>query len=232
MLISAQIFPYNQEIFYNKLHKIIEQLTNKTDENTIKKEKKALIHANNYNKLETECLNKRKACFIAILDGRENEEIKKTFDKNIEVLNALVNDKDEKPFTYLWLNATCHSDLLLEFGVSVDSIPNALVYVPSKEVYTTMIGTFDKSSIDTFLGRAIQGKISMQSANKDKFKFKDVDCSLLKEEAIVEADDDDIMKEMMEEIRRKEEEEKIAKEQVKPKKKKGKKNKKKSKSDL
>jgi hypothetical protein len=224
--------PYNQEIIYSKLYKLFEGFWEKnTKDSGIKKEKKTLIQVNNYSNLEKECLNKRKACFIALLDGKKNPNSEANFERNIKVLNELVNDPVEKPFTYLYLNATCYEEILLDFNISVDSLPNALVYIPSKEVYTSMIGTFDKESIDSFLSTVIQGRISMQSATKEKFKFNEKDCSSMIEMQIIETDDDDIMKEIMEE-RRKQEEEEAKQRRESEDKKKNKKKKKKKKSDL
>lgn len=218
--------PYNQEIIYSKIQKMFESIINPEVKESVPLEKKQLIHVDSFSSLNAQCLNKRKACFIALLDGRVNEGSQKIFDSNIEVLNSFVNTTVENPFSFLYVNATCHEDLLQQFNLGVDSLPNAIVYIPSKEIYTTMIGTFDKESIDSFINRVARGKVSMQNINKESFKFQDRDCSLIVEESFASTDDDDIMKEMMEEIRRKEEEEEKLKNDSKQKKK-GKKKKKK-----
>lgn len=230
---NAKIFPLNQEIIYKRLRGIIDQMISQTSstQQKVKREKKELIFVENYSKLKEECLNKRRACFISLLDMRENKESKERFESNLATLNSLVFDNYERPFSYFYLNATCHTDVLLEFGISVDTLPTALIYVPLKEVYISLISTFDKESIDGFLDRAMQGKVSMQSATKSRFEFKEKNCSLIQEEVIVEQEDDEIMKEIMEERRKKELEDGKKKEEEKSKKK-GKKKKKNKKEDL
>ena len=219
------------EITYKKVISLFESFKVKTEENTIKKEKKYLIPIEKSSDLETHCLNKRRACFVALLDGRlMNNEY---FEKSVALLNELNEESQEKPYSFLYLNATCHTEFLEEFSVNIDSLPNALVFVPIKDMYTSMIGTFDKESIQSFLERVIHGKVSMQSTTKDRVKIQDKDCSLIVEEQIIEEEDDDIMKEMMEEIKRKEqEEEEKRKKEEEDKANKKKKKKKKKKTDL
>ena len=206
---------------------------NSDKDTVISSEAKKLIKVDNYSILEKECLNKRKACFISLLDGRNglNTNNTDTFNNNIEMLESLVNSKYEKPFTYMYLNATCHDEILQQFNLGIDSLPNAIVYFPTKDLYSTLIGTFDQESINMFLDMSMKGKISMNTLTtpKDKmFNIKNKDCSLVKEEVLHENDDDDIMKEILEERKKQEEEERIRKVK-KDKKKKKKKNKK---SDL
>lgn len=145
-------------------------------------------------------------------------------------LNDLVQTTKEKPYTFLHLNATCHDEFLNEFNINVDSLPNALIYVPIKDKYTQLIGTFDRENISDYINGVIHGKYGMQTVTKDQFKFLEKDCSLIKDDIIVSEDDDDIMKEMMEEIKRKEAEKE--KERIESEKKKGKKKKGKKKTDL
>jgi hypothetical protein len=228
--------PYQGEFAYRPIKNVLQPYL---DEIQAKKEvkhvKKSLIHVEKFATLEDECLSKRRACFISFLDGRINNEV--SYNNQIGVLENLVKKNSDKPYSFLHVNATCHDEILSEFNVNIDSLPNGILYVPHKDMYANLIGTFDEENVQMFVDKSIQGKNPMQSFTKDRFKiFSDKDCSLIKEEVIEEnTEDDDIMKEMMEEIRKKEEEERILREAHEvnnPDKKKKKKKKKNKKSDL
>lgn len=222
----------NSELVYSKLRSIFDGFVSKGKEekSTLKTEKKTLVHVQSYEDLDKECLSKRRACFIGLLNGKSYEE--QNYNRNVKMLEELVEKDQNKPYSYLYVNATCHDELLQEFNINVDSLPNAIIYVPTKDVYTSLIGTFDEESINSFMSRVINGKVSMQSTTKDKFKVTTKDCSTIQEEVVASSDDDDIMREMMEEIQRKQEQQKIEDEEKSKKKKNKKKKKKSKKSDL
>jgi hypothetical protein len=228
--------PYQGEMVYRQIKNVLQPYLDEIQgKKEVKTEKKSLIHVDKYATLEAECLSKRKACFISFLDGRLNNEV--SYQNQIGVLENLVKKNNDKPYSFLHVNATCHDEILSEFNVNIGSLPNGILFIPHKDMYANMIGTFDEENLQIFVDRSIQGKNPMQSITRDRFKiFSDKDCSLIKEEVIEEnTEDDDIMKEMMEEIRIKEEEERIlreAQEVNNPDKKKKKKKKKNKKSDL
>ena len=224
---SAQLMPYIEELIYSKFKQVISQISNKKAPE--KKEEKKLIHVEDLNTLEKECINKRKACFIGLLDGRDNNLV--NYNRNKQTLDDLVSKSQDKPYTYLHLNATCHDEILRDFQINIDSLPTAIIYIPAKDIYTIMIGTFDSDSINSFMNKVINGRVAMQNITKDKFKLESKDCSLIKEE-IIQDEDDDVLKEMLAEIAKKEEEERLAKEQEAKNKKNKKKKKNNKKEDL
>lgn len=236
MLFSAQVYPLNQELVYTKLINIFEGFANKgrEEQSTLKTEKKELTLVKTFNDLDKSCLSKRRACFIALLDGRVSEE--PAYLRNVNALEVIVAKNQDKPYSFLHINATCHDEILKEFNINIDVLPTAIIFVPSKDMYTNLVGTFESESILSFMDRVLKGKLSMQAITKEKFKvFEEKDCSLIKDEISESSstEDDDIMKEMMEEIKRKEAEaeEKQKIEAESKGKKKGKKKKKSKKKD-
>ena len=52
------------------------------------------------------CLDKRRVCIIGFLDGRPKN--KEKLEENIKTMNEVLETKVGKPFTFSWVNATCH----------------------------------------------------------------------------------------------------------------------------
>lgn len=78
------------------------------------------------------------------------------------------------------------------------------MYVPSKDVYANLIGTFDEENILFFIDRIIQGKVPLKPISKQQVSLQDIKCEELKEQAD-NVDDDDLLKELIEEERKKRE---------------------------
>lgn len=116
--------------------------------------------------------------------------------------------------------------------MNLESLPSLAVYIPSKKIYSTLVGTFDLENIMSYIQNVINGKTSLYNLDPNSIAIKDIKCEELKEEVQESTEDDEILREIIEEERKKREE--YEKEREADMKKKGKKNKKKKgkKSDL
>jgi hypothetical protein len=47
----------------------------------------------------------------------------------------------------MWLNATCHRDVLLSFDVNEMFLPTVVMYSPKTDEYSQLIGGFNDDSI-------------------------------------------------------------------------------------
>lgn len=134
-----------------------------------------------------------------------------------------------KPYNFGWVNATCQENFSTKFNVNLGSLPNLIAYVPSRDVYAMLVGTFEMENLDIFIDKVIRGQANWSKIDKKIIKLDDIKCEEIKE--IVEnLEDDEILKEILEEERIKREEaekEKMKEQAEKKKKKKGKKKKKK-----
>jgi hypothetical protein len=106
-----------------------------------------------------------------------------------------------------------------------------LVYVPAKNLFTTLIGTFDEDTINHFLNKVVNGKASMQNLDKSKMILEEKRCEDIKEIISEFDEDDELMKEIIEEEKKKREQFEKEREQLDGEGKK-KKKKKKKKDDL
>lgn len=115
------------------------------------------------------------------------------------------------------------------FDVDVESLPHGVIYVPGRESYIPLIGTFNVENIHTLINKVLNGRgISLRQLPISNLKLKDdVRCEQLKEEIDTSHEDDEILKEILEEERKKREQlEKEKGEEAKSKKKSKKKKKK------
>ena len=144
----------------------------------------------------------------------------KSFDNGMKALDKLLIDDKTKPFTFGWVNATCQNEFITKMNVNVESLPNLVVYVPHKELYANLIGTFDYENILFFLENTLKGRVPLNSLNKNELTLKDIKCEDIKEKVDENLEEDEILKEIIEEERKKREQfEKEREEQKKSKKK-------------
>ncbi len=174
--------------------------------------------------LELNCLQSKKLCVIGLLDGRTNQDSIKSFDNGMKVLDKLLIDDKTKPFTFGWVNATCQNEFITKMNTNAESLPNIVVYIPHKELYANLIGTFDYENILFFLENTLRGRVPLNNLTKKELTLKDIKCEDIKERVQENLEDDEILREIIEEERRKREEFEKERENSKKNKKKKKKN--------
>ena len=51
---------------------------------------------------------------------------------------------------YAWINATCHEEVFSYFDVEPTSLPTVVFLHTGHNIYSTLIGTFDKDTIESY----------------------------------------------------------------------------------
>jgi len=149
------------------------------------------------------------------LDGRVKKESKKSFKNSIRILEEVLNKKENKPFYFAWVNATCETEFTEKFHVDLNGIPNIAVYVPQKNIFTNLIGSFDSENINNLIQKTLNGKVHLNKINFSDARIKEKKCKEIKEYDETSFDDDEILMEMKEDIKKKKiEEEKEKKRQM------------------
>ena len=187
----------------------------------------------NTNDLVKTC-TKKKLCVIGFFDMRPNDESKKNFEENFKIFKNFTEIAKKRPTSFGYVNATCQEEFTSKFGVNLESLPSAIIYSYSKEVYSNLVGTFSEEDLNELISKTVSGRINFQRMQKDNAVLQDIKCETIQPFVNTEDDDDDIMKEVLAEEKKKREEfdkERNADEdKKKKKKKKKKKDKKKDKS--
>jgi len=123
----------------------------------------------------------------------------------MKIYKEIYGKHTNKPYNFGWVNATCHESFSALFNVNSASLPNIIAYIPSRDVYTGLVGTFDLENIEEFVGNVIRGKANFYRISKDQIKMPDVKCEEIRD--ITEnLEEDEILKEILEEERKKKEE--------------------------
>jgi len=191
-------------------------------------ETKDLKYISNNKTLKKECTEDLKYCLLALLDGRQNKNSIKEFDKHIEILESVANNKVGNRYEYAWVNATCQVNFAAHFNAQPDNLPGVVALLPQVKKYAVMYGSFEKDNINYFIDSVLNGKIPLEEFNNEKIYLKNaINCEEIfdEEEFVSDNQDDEIIKEIMDEAITKREEfeeerEKILKEDKKNKKKK------------
>ena len=119
-------------------------------------------------------------------------------------------------------------ELAGSLNINIESLPNLIAYVPSKDIYASLIGTFDEESILNFIDRVMAGKVPMVNIKKETLNFADRKCEEIFE-VTESSEDDELLREIIEEERKKREEFEKERRSLEEETKKGKKKKKKKK---
>ena len=235
---SARLVKYPHEIYYSFFKKflILNFIKEKKEEKIEKEEtyiEQEIEYVNNNELLEKLCLTtNKKLCLLGFFDGKENESSKNSFDNSMKIYKDFQKKHYNKPYNFGWVNATCQENFSSKFNVNLGSLPNLIAYIPSRDVYAMLVGTFEMENLDIFINKVIKGQANFSRMEKKFVRLDDIKCEEIKEfEENLE--DDEILKEILEEQRIKKEQaekERLAEEEPKKKKKKG--NKKKKKKDL
>ena len=115
----------------------------------------------------------------------------KQFDSNVIELDKVMLEKKSSPFSFVWVNATCQviirfikTNLALKFNIQPDFLPSAILYVPRKGIYSTMIGTYEAGNLKKFMDDFVHGKISQNTLSLSDKDFLRISCESIKEEKI------------------------------------------------
>ncbi len=134
-----------------------------------------------------------------------NSASQKGFANSVKILEDVLNKNTNKPFAFGWVNATCHDQLSNTFNVNPEQVPTLVIYVPSRDSFTTLFGSYDADNINSFIERVIQGKVVFNKVDREKVKLPPIKCEEIKEynESF---EDDEVLKEILEEQKQKKEE--------------------------
>lgn len=76
------------------------------------------------------CPPDSKACVVGLLNGnRDSEASKAKLDEGIATLTHILKKYSHLPF--IWIDAICHSEVLLSLNVQSESVPTMVVYSPA-----------------------------------------------------------------------------------------------------
>ncbi|CAD8111869.1 unnamed protein product [Paramecium sonneborni] len=188
----------------------------------------------NQEQFEEFCQNRQTLCYIALLNGEhkqtKHDDILTKWEYQLEVLDKIKNIHGSKQASFVFIDASCHDELLLKFDISDDALPNFVAYSSSKKIYSKLIGRFDYDSISKFIDKQYKGQSS--NININSIQIIEKNCEEIfqkRKEASQQSGlsdfDEEILKEILEEERQK-------KKELEKELKKGKKKNKKSKDEL
>eukprot|EP00825_Cyclidium_porcatum_P040439 TRINITY_DN5111_c0_g2_i5.p1 TRINITY_DN5111_c0_g2~~TRINITY_DN5111_c0_g2_i5.p1 ORF type:complete len:672 (-),score=172.46 TRINITY_DN5111_c0_g2_i5:332-2347(-) len=224
--------PYGGKFNYNDLSRF---LNSWLEEPKNVKSKKKLIKVESQKQLTDICTKKAKSCFIALLNGAEqnntdNQEIADKFQEQINILEQVKDKFGDRPISFGWIDGICQTQVLQALQMSDLDLPNFIYYSESKQSFGKIIGRFEYETLALFVHNSLKNTIAMNPLNFTELQIQNVNCEETHQKYLsrqVETDqnkseeDDEILKEILEE-------ERIKKEQLKKEFKPEKKNKKKS----
>lgn len=78
------------------------------------------------------CPPEAKACIIGLLNGYQGtEEARNRFNESLDALNHALKKYPQFPF--IWIDAVCHSELLIDLNIMSEMVPTLVIYNPGKK---------------------------------------------------------------------------------------------------
>jgi hypothetical protein len=141
------------------------------------------------------CIYGGSHCAIVMLDGERDAE---TGFANLDYkrLSSIVRDipSQKKLHVYtnfLIANATCHHELATSFRVSLDRLPQVVVYDSKLQMYTKLKAKeLTEENVYTFLVDAVESRVMYTKLNREKVIFKEKDCRAITKKTRIEGHKD------------------------------------------
>ncbi len=191
----------------------MDKVTNKTTtaqgEMRHRRGKVEVVELNTTHDLQEYCADRTQLCFLGLLTGDVSvpKELEK-FIKQQEIMRTVREKKESAPMEMMWINASCHPEILKAFDLDEMSIPTMVIYSPKKKICGNMIGRFDLESVRSYVESAFIGKTAGLRRMKNAPEIKETNCAALKagkDEALSE-EERKMLKEIIQEEERKKKE--------------------------
>jgi hypothetical protein len=69
----------------------------------------------------------------------------------VAVVQKLQNKYAKDTTSFVYVDAVCHSNLLVELEVPEDEVPNFVAYNPKLNRYSKLVGRFNYETLDRFI---------------------------------------------------------------------------------
>jgi hypothetical protein len=117
------------------------------------------------------------------------------YDKDIQAVNldykrlaSIVSDIPSKQglydyTTFISVNATCYTELAASFRVSLNRLPQVVVYNSKLQMYSKMKAEFTEENVYNFLIDAVESRVMYRKLNRENVIFREKDCRNIKKKA-------------------------------------------------
>jgi len=156
---------------------LILQAQNKTGEPKIKKGKLNVVQLNSTKDLQEYCIDRTSICLIALLQAGYGEENEKELKEQLKILRKVREKKANSPMEMMWVNISCHKEMLKSLELEEMAIPTLALYAPKKKIVGNMIGKFDMETVQDYVEGIFIGKTIGLRKFEEELQINNIDCS-------------------------------------------------------
>ena len=137
--------------------------------------------------------------------------------KHLSMIREAVSISARIQATLLWVNASCHSEMMRDYEVNFMTMPTMVGVNMKRNTFSNMDGHFDINTIKDFINKVAGGRALKLNSIFDFPVPRKVNCSLIMhgESEPLSEDEKELLDEILEEDRRKKEEAKKGKKKSK-----------------
>eukprot|EP00826_Nyctotherus_ovalis_P039552 TRINITY_DN3812_c0_g1_i12.p1 TRINITY_DN3812_c0_g1~~TRINITY_DN3812_c0_g1_i12.p1 ORF type:complete len:364 (-),score=140.03 TRINITY_DN3812_c0_g1_i12:117-1208(-) len=183
------------------------QSQNKTDEPK-RKGKLTLAQLNSTKDIQEYCVDRTSICFIGLLNAEFGEEGERQLAEQLKILRTVQEKKANSPMEMMWVNVSCHKEILKSFELEEMAVPTLALFAPKKKIVGSMIGKFDLETVQDYVEGIFIGKIKGLMKFEKELVLNEIDCSQIvkKEEERLSEEEREVLKEIIAEEERKKKE--------------------------
>jgi thioredoxin-like negative regulator of GroEL len=146
-----------------------------SDEDVVDLKKVAEIKSDS--DFQTYCVKRGQTCIIALMNGDKSDGVSIAHLQDSEALLKKVQQRFlTRPVSFMWVDAMCHTELVMQLDVSQDFLPTVVSYNPQKKSYSQLIGRFEYESLVTWLDKVLKAKV-LTTDLKESLTIDSKDCA-------------------------------------------------------
>eukprot|EP00826_Nyctotherus_ovalis_P039550 TRINITY_DN3812_c0_g1_i10.p1 TRINITY_DN3812_c0_g1~~TRINITY_DN3812_c0_g1_i10.p1 ORF type:complete len:205 (-),score=93.73 TRINITY_DN3812_c0_g1_i10:117-707(-) len=154
------------------------------------------------------CVDRTSICFIGLLNAEFGEEGERQLAEQLKILRTVQEKKANSPMEMMWVNVSCHKEILKSFELEEMAVPTLALFAPKKKIVGSMIGKFDLETVQDYVEGIFIGKIKGLMKFEKELVLNEIDCSQIvkKEEERLSEEEREVLKEIIAEEERKKKE--------------------------
>ncbi len=162
---------------------VVDRAQNKTSAEPVVRRRKGPLTATQLNStkdFQEYCVDRKTVCFIGLLEANFGPKGEQKLAEQIKVLNTVWEKKENSPMEVMWVNASCHKEILKAFELEEMAVPTVVLYSPKKKMAGNMIGKFDLESVQDYVEGIFIGKTGGIHKMDKAIEITEKDCSQIK----------------------------------------------------
>jgi len=202
---NIQVAHFTGHYNWAELSNFLDQFVAQEDK-LVERNMKQVVEIQTNNDFQNYCVKRGQTCLLALLNGDKSDgQLLARLQDQQAVLDKVQQRFLSRPISIMWIDATCHDEVLTQLEFPHEWVPTLVSYSPTKQQFSQIVGNFEYDSITSWLDKVLKVRVSTTDL-KHELTIDSKDCveqhSLIKEREAQSGSsssvDDEILREILE----------------------------------